>query len=60
MGEAYHMTLLRIWRTTVTKEAREFAQALGRNLEWGVSDFRADVLKEFTAIETVLRGGRIE
>lgn len=60
MDEAYHMTLLRIWRTTIAKEAREFVQALGGILVWGVCGFRADVLQKLTAIETGLRGGEIE
>ena len=54
------MTLLRIWRTTIAKEARELVQALGKILEWGVCDFRTGVLKELTAIETALRERRIE
>ena len=60
VDEAYHMTLLRIWRTTIAKEARELVQALGKILEWGVCDFRTGVLKELTAIETALRERRIE
>lgn len=58
--EAYHMTLLRIWRTTIAKDAREFVQALGKALEWGVYNFRTAVLKELTVIETKLRERRLE
>ena len=32
------MTLLRIWRTTIAKEARELVQALGKILEWGARE----------------------
>lgn len=60
IDEAYHMTLLRIWRTTIAKEAREFVQALGKVLEWGVSSFRTAIVKELTAIEAVLRERRTE
>jgi hypothetical protein len=60
LDEAYHMTVLRIWRTTIAKEAREFVQALGKILEWGVSNFRTAVLKELTAVETTLRERRME
>lgn len=60
MGEEYHMTLLRIWRTTIAKEASEFVRAMAGILRWGVGIFRADVLRELTAIETILRGRRIE
>lgn len=60
IDEAYHMTLLRIWRTTIAKEATEFVQALGKLFEWGVSKFRDAILKELTTIETMLRERRIE
>ena len=53
------MTLLRIWRTITVKDAREFVQALGKALEWGVYNFRTAVLKELTVIETKLRERRL-
>ncbi|KAF2006573.1 hypothetical protein P154DRAFT_481360 [Amniculicola lignicola CBS 123094] len=59
INEAYHMTLLRIWRTTIRKDAKEFVQALGKILAWGVCDFRTAILKELSVVETILRGRRV-
>ncbi|PGG99800.1 hypothetical protein AJ79_08422 [Helicocarpus griseus UAMH5409] len=50
IDEAYHMTLLRIWRTTIPKEAREFVRSPGKILSWG----------DLTGIETALRQQRTE
>jgi hypothetical protein len=58
--EAYHITVLRIWRTTIAKEAKEFVQALAKILEWGVSGFRVAVLTDLTAVETTLRERRTD
>ncbi|KAH8707561.1 hypothetical protein GQ44DRAFT_628523 [Phaeosphaeriaceae sp. PMI808] len=55
VGEAYHMTLLRIWRTTVERDAKEFVQALCKVLGWGANGFRTAILEKLTAIETKLR-----
>lgn len=55
LDDAYHMTLLRIWRTTNTRESREFVQALYKVLKWGVSDFRKTIIKELTTIVNILR-----
>ena len=60
LDDAYHMTALRVWRTTTAKDAREFVQALSKILEWGVSKFRSAILIELAAIEAVLRQRRIE
>ncbi|RFU31547.1 hypothetical protein B7463_g4790, partial [Scytalidium lignicola] len=43
-AEAYHMTCLRTWRTTQSKDAREFVNALARIVDWGKTDFRESVL----------------
>jgi len=60
IDEAYHMTLLRIWRTTIRKDAREFVQALGKILAWGVYGFRTAVLKVLSVVETKLRERRMD
>lgn len=55
VDEEFHMTLLRIWRTTIARDSREFVQALYEIFGWGVHDFRASTVSELTAIETALR-----
>jgi hypothetical protein len=59
LDDAYHCTLLRIWRTTKIQESLEFAQAFYMILEWGASDFRKTVVKELTTIETMFRERRL-
>ncbi|CAI6226997.1 unnamed protein product [Periconia digitata] len=54
------MTVLRVWRTTIAREAKEFVQALSTIVGWGVSDFKDAIIKELTFIETVLRERRME
>ncbi|PSN58877.1 hypothetical protein BS50DRAFT_318532 [Corynespora cassiicola Philippines] len=53
--EEFHMTPLRIWRTTSARDSREFIQALFQILTWGVHEFRPSVVGELTVIETALR-----
>lgn len=56
--DAYHMTLLRIWRTTFLKGARELVRAVVEVLGWGVSGFRDAVLEELGIVENGLRERR--
>lgn len=54
-NEEFHMTLLRIWRTTIKAHCSEFVEALYRVFGWGVHAFRAGVMSELTTIEAALR-----
>ncbi|KAF1363886.1 hypothetical protein EJ07DRAFT_100541, partial [Lizonia empirigonia] len=57
VGEAYHMTCYRAWRTTRLEDAWEFVQALAGIVEWGRIEFRESVLNLLGLIEqAVLRG----
>ncbi|KAF2734296.1 hypothetical protein EJ04DRAFT_467030 [Polyplosphaeria fusca] len=58
--EEFHMTVLRIWRTTFSKDAREFVQALGKILEWGSCEFKGSVLKALDVYGQALRKRRVE
>jgi hypothetical protein len=57
VGEAYHMTCHRAWRTTRREDAREFVQALARIVEWGRIGFRESVLNLLGQIEQAVLGG---
>ncbi|KAF2787050.1 hypothetical protein K505DRAFT_258535 [Melanomma pulvis-pyrius CBS 109.77] len=57
IGEAYHMTCYRAWRTTRREDAREFVQALARFVEWGRGAFRESVLDSLGRIEDAVLGG---
>ncbi|KAH8724207.1 hypothetical protein GQ44DRAFT_709291 [Phaeosphaeriaceae sp. PMI808] len=57
VGEAYHMTCHRAWRTTRREDAREFVQALARIVEWGRIGFRQSVLNSLEQIEQAVLGG---
>lgn len=55
VDDAYHMTLLRIWRTTFPKEAKELVLAVAKILGWGVSNLRDAILEKLAIVENVLR-----
>jgi hypothetical protein len=57
LGEAYHMTCHRAWRTTRREDAREFVQALVKIVEWGKRGFRESVLGLLEQIEGPVLGG---
>lgn len=43
--EAFHMEILRSWRTTFLSDAREFVQFLGKVMEWGGGRFRGGIIE---------------
>jgi hypothetical protein len=57
LGEAYHMTCYRAWRTTRREDAREFVQASVKIVEWGKRGFRESVLGLLEQIEGPVLGG---
>ena len=60
VDQAYHSTLLRSWRTTIAREAKELVNAVGRISAWGAGELREGVLKELTAIAMLLSEGMTE
>ncbi|KAF1996763.1 hypothetical protein P154DRAFT_442534 [Amniculicola lignicola CBS 123094] len=57
VGEAYHMTCHRAWRTTRREDAREFVQALAKIVEWGREGFRESIINSLRQIEDAVLGG---
>ncbi|KAF2816717.1 uncharacterized protein BDZ99DRAFT_373539 [Mytilinidion resinicola] len=57
VGEAYHITCCRAWRTTRWEDAREFVQTLARIVEWGKRGFREGILNILGQIEEAVLGG---
>jgi frataxin-like iron-binding protein CyaY len=57
VGDAYHMTCHRAWRTTRREDAKEFVQALARIVEWGKRGFRENILSLLGQIENAMLNG---
>jgi hypothetical protein len=52
---AFHMEILRAWRTTFPEEAREFVQFLAKVMEWGAGRFQADIVAKVDRLPAVAR-----
>ncbi|KAI1516007.1 hypothetical protein Ptr86124_004544 [Pyrenophora tritici-repentis] len=57
VGDEYHMTCYRAWRTTRREDAIKFAQALAGIVEWGRTNFRENVVNMLSQIEEAVIAG---